>query len=168
MTHTINVPLARKVLAQILAAPSRWKQGVWLLRPYAPEQQSAEDTVDNCETYGCFAGWAVVLSGVKTDWSNRPAELPPLVVDWMDEHYDYEPDGPEEVGVASVAAAQLGLNVEQKCDLFSGGNTLRDLYEYLEEFTEGEITVPDDLPEWADLDSDEMENLFAPDDLRFV
>jgi len=164
MTHTINVPLARRILAQITATPQRWRQGIWLDRPYDIEQQSPEDTVDNCNTMGCFAGWAVVLSGVKTNWNNLPAEVSPIAADWMEGQYGYRPDYPGEISVAVMAAAYLGLDVRQKADLFSGSNTLRDLYEYLKEWTEREITVPDDLPEWADYESDQLEDYFAPED----
>jgi hypothetical protein len=170
MTHTINVPLARKVLAQIHAAPERWTQSVWLNRPYEPVQQAPENTVDNCETSGCFAGWTAVLDGYKTDLMGtiRPESVTPEVseqirniyasLDWYDTR-DLR-DVSESPRVQHVATAALGLTYEQSAQLFEANNTLRDLYAYLEEWTDGEIATPDELPVWADMTDDEKSEYF--------
>jgi hypothetical protein len=164
MTHTINVPLAEKVLGQILAAPKRWRQSVWMNRPYALEEQSAEDTVDNCATSGCFAGWTVVLAGHKTSasgWLDAPSDdllaaigevYPPAEYGWRDD--------PAPASAREVATVELGLDAVQAAYLFEASNTLRDLYDYLAEWTEGEIVRPADLPEWADMTSDELGEYF--------
>lgn len=49
-----NAELAYKVLDHIDAHPEQWCQGVWV--------GQAE-----CGTIGCFAGWAVMLSGYTVD-----------------------------------------------------------------------------------------------------
>jgi hypothetical protein len=162
MSHTINVPLARRVLDQIMAAPARWRQGIWLERPYPLGQQSPENTVDNCETTGCFAGWTVVLAGHKTGGSRVMPDTVSsdlrAVVDRLFGHPDYP--GVVDLSVRTVAAARLGLTGEQANRLFDGNNTLRTIYAYLSEWTDGEIAIPDPLPAWADRDSDELADHF--------
>jgi hypothetical protein len=178
MTHTINVPLAQKVLAQILAAPERWTQSCWLNRPYEPAQQSPFDTVDNCATSGCFAGWTAVLDGYKTDAYGSLIDVPASLPAKIREAYDYR-EGDEDDGddmdtsyyadyprVQHAATVSLGLNPEQAGLLFESTNTLRDLYDYLAEWTEGEIVVPDNLPVWADMEEYEKEEHFEA--RRFV
>jgi len=167
MTHTINVPLAEKVLAQIMAAPKRWTQTAWLNRPYAPEEQAPENTVDNCKTSGCFAGWAVVLGGRTTHQVTGHILNPdPALLPRVDAIYPYLADiysPSERLSVRSVAAADLGLDDDQAERLFEASNTLSDLYEYLEAWTDGEITPPADLPAWANLGPDELDDYFSPE-----
>jgi len=174
MTHTINVPLARKVLDQIEAAPQRWTQDIWLERPYELDEQSAEDTVENCETSGCFAGWTVVLSGHRTA---APYHVGPRVRDvspqtrarirtlygWMLMGDDDSASVDELINVRAVAAAELGLDVDQASTLFEASNTLSDLYTYLEAWTDGEITppAPEDRPEWWYFDTEQMAEYFG-------
>lgn len=175
MPHTINVPLARQVLAQLHAAPRRWTQNLWLNRPYPEAAQAPTDTVDNCRTSGCFAGWTAVLAGYKTDSLGRlTAEaIPAPVRDHIARTFDLPHDpqycgwgseygwmrrsyGARVYGVKHVAAAELGLTDEQAGALFDGNNTLRRIYELLSEFTDGEIEVPADLPDWANIDPDDL------------
>lgn len=169
MTHTINVPLATRVLDQILAAPDRWTQDVWLDRPYPVENQAPTDTVNNCNTAGCFAGWAVVLSGAKSDHrgvfvESLPAELQTTVRAAVSQRpfRDLRELGLYEV--SDVAAAALGLTEDQPRVLFDSDNTLDDLYHFLNYWTGGEIAVPDELPEWADMNSGDLYDFFNPAD----
>ena len=153
MTHTINVPLARRVLNQIITVPKRWTQDDWLTRPYDPEQQAPTDTVENCGTTGCFGGWTVVLAGYKTRYSTDVLDIPQRIRNAWERAWGLDDPGVRPVGipVRDVAAVELGLTDHQAGELFAASNTLRDLYRLLAEYTEGEIEVPDDLPEWADL-----------------
>jgi hypothetical protein len=165
MTHTINVPLAERILGQILAAPARWTQDDWLSRPYAVDQQAPTDTVENCQTSGCFAGWAVVLSGYKTGsgGAGDVHDIPARVRDAWEIGWERGPaEGVVPIGlpVRDVAAVELGLTSDQAGELFAAGNSLRDLYERLARLTEGEIVVPDDLPEWADMGPSALADYF--------
>jgi hypothetical protein len=162
MTHTINVPLARQVLAQIEAVPARWTQDDWLRRPYAPEDQSADDTIENCDTTGCFAGWAVVLAGFKTRSLNRVIDVPDDLRGTIRGTFGWDL-GPHMVDVQAVAAVQLGLNESQAYYLFQASNTYRGLYTYLERWTGGEIATPEVLPDWADLTADDLAERFGRD-----
>jgi hypothetical protein len=175
--HTINVPLARQVLTQILDAPRRWNQDIWLDRPYLVNQQSATDTSDeaDCETTGCFAGWAVVLDGWKTTSHgtsvvNATDELRDKIAnvwrnaDWMnDDDVPFRATYPD---VQATAAAALGLNFGQQADLFHHANTLHTIYTYLAEWTEGEIAVPADAdqPDWFDVPGNDLAEWFADQD----
>jgi hypothetical protein len=154
VTHRINVPLARLILAQLLAAPRRWRQGLWLSRPYPRELQGPTNTIHNCETSGCFAGWAVVLGGYKTNsiGSILTDDLTPPTRDRIAAVYGEHnrPEPGEYASTQEVATVALGLTRDQATELFAAENTLRNLYGLLELWTEGEITTPDDLPEWAD------------------
>lgn len=49
----LNEPLIRQIVAHIEEDPSTWKQSTWVHY--------------NCKTSFCFAGWAVVLSGLVTE-----------------------------------------------------------------------------------------------------
>lgn len=167
MTHTINVELARRVLDQILAAPARWTQDDWLRRPYAPERQAPTNTVDNCETTGCFAGWTIVLAGYKTSRTfGDVLDIPQRVRDAWRVGWQYPDQGVSPMGmpVRDVAAVELGLTDNQAGELFGATNTLRYLYESLSHYTDGEIEVPADLPVWADYGPTDLAHHF--DQLR--
>jgi hypothetical protein len=157
------------VLDQILAAPTRWTQDNWLDRPYEPEQQAPTNTVDNCETTGCFAGWTVVLAGYKTDEGDSSVvyDIPRRVRDAWEvgwERGSARAMFPVGVAIRDVAAVELGLTGDQASELFGANNTLRDLYGWLSDYTDGEIEVPDELPVWADYGSLNLAHYF--DQLR--
>lgn len=91
-----NAELAYKVLDHIDAHPESWVQDSWW-----------------CGTGGCFAGWAVKLSGEDPGWvyvAERAAELLGFTSE-----YDIE----------ERAVAALGGR--GRCDLFSASNTREDL-----------------------------------------
>ncbi len=60
------------------------------------------------------------------------------------------------MGVEERAAELLGLSEVQAARLFHSSNSLRLMWQYAQVFTHGEIQVPDDLPEWADMDPEEV------------
>lgn len=109
-----NAELAYKVLDHIDAHPDQWDQDVWWT-----DQHYA-----GCGSAGCFAGWAVVLSGGRIEFDGFNSIITGLA----------ELDGAH----VSDAAAQL-LNADpytadpdggrDGCDLylFSGGNDRTDL-----------------------------------------
>lgn len=99
---TPNAELAYRVLDHIDAHPDSWNQGDWW-----------------CGTTGCFAGWAVTLSGCKIDPASGQVE-----------------HGPPDLLGRSVSGAALKLLrtppytdvFDEECeDLFDGDNDREDL-----------------------------------------
>jgi hypothetical protein len=122
MTHTVNVPLLRKVLEHVTAHPEEWNQKWW----------ATKTTESSCGTACCVAGWAVSWAGHDFKWdSNGEASV-----------YIRERDAR---AIPHVAQELLGLNPEQAGILFFSGNTLPMLWEFANEFTEGEIEIPEDV-----------------------
>ena len=119
----VNVELLRKTLEHITAHPEEWDQGIWARR-------------DACGTALCAAGHAVQIAGHKLHWVaccdspdcgalaraiTAAGELRPI------------PD---------VAREELGLTKEQGDWLFGGLNSLPDLWEIANYYTDGAIEVP--------------------------
>jgi hypothetical protein len=108
---TPNAELAYRVLDHIDAHPEQWNQGRWIGKT-------------ECGTVGCFAGWAVVLSGAEP------------VIDYGDETGEYgasaELDGKADL-ISDMAERLLRANRwfdeggEDEQDLFSEWNTREDL-----------------------------------------
>jgi hypothetical protein len=123
---TINAPLLRQTLAHIEAHPETWEQAVY-----------------RCSTGMCFAGWACALAGGKwvSDATDPAAEY--LVPEPADHEGDISTflrvDGTRGVRAERRAARLLGLTDEQADDLFSAGNNILDLREYVSELC-GEAT----------------------------
>jgi hypothetical protein len=178
MTHTINVPLARQVLTQIMDAPRRWNQDIWLDRPYLVDQQSATDTSDevDCETTGCFAGWAVVLDGWKTSThgtrvvNGTPELHDKIAAIWRvadafmtEDDVSFRAEYPD---VQATAAAALGLNYGQQAALFHHTNSLHTIFAYLGDWTEGEIAMPADAdqPAWFHVAGNHLNDWFDDQD----
>lgn len=60
----LNVELLLKIKAHILEEPKRLAMQDWLvtgLKPGSEYHGDIEDTVPDCGTVGCIAGWAVML-----------------------------------------------------------------------------------------------------------
>jgi hypothetical protein len=95
---TPNAELAYAVLDQIDAHPETWNQATW-----------------DCGTSACIAGWAVRLSGGRSE-----ERFPVTVV----------VDGPPEIvglEVGEAAMVLLGSDCLTADDLFDSGNTRADL-----------------------------------------
>ncbi len=120
----INVPLLRKALDHITAHPQEWRQELYGMRT-------------DCGTTGCIAYHAVVLAGHSPGFGADGGTN--TVSDVLDRRGD-----PAYLPI--VAAADLGLNPDQRWALFCGGNSLADLWRLAAEFTAGEIEVPEHLP----------------------
>jgi hypothetical protein len=119
----IDVPLLRKELQHITDHPEEWDQDIWIGR--APER--------SCGTVGCLAGNTVLHSGL-------------IPLPGMGQEIDFD-DFCDHVNIATMAAILLGLTRAQANFLFSGKNSLYDLWYYASVFTEGEIEVPLDVIE---------------------
>lgn len=98
----LNAKLAYAVLDQIDAHPETWDQSIW-----------------DCGTKACFAGWVIRLSGGAIDDPGRRRELPMVV------------SGPAEIiGMDVDLAAYRLLGITEftsEEDLFDGFQTRIDL-----------------------------------------
>lgn len=112
----INVPLLRKTLEHITAHPTEWNQEYWG-RTFNNERDEV------CGTAYCLAGHAVVMTGHTLTFSNGG--------------YSHFTDQGEEIG--EVAERELGLTYDEAYELFHDQNSLFDLWELAEQFTDGEI-----------------------------
>lgn len=106
---SVNKVALRETMDAVLAAASEdgWEQTRWIGE-------------DQCGTYGCFAGWRVILDGGvmhKPDTDVYPATYGA---------YARMPDG-RVVQVREYAVKQLGLSQEQAEEMFHANNTLEDL-----------------------------------------
>lgn len=119
----INVPLLRKTLEHITAHPEEWDQAVWMRQSGRTE----------CGTAGCVAGWAVTFAGHTLDFESA-------VIFWGEAQY--LDDGRE---IEQAAQDELGLTDDQADRLFAEHNALTDLWEMANEYTGGEIEIPDNL-----------------------
>lgn len=128
-----NPKLLRQVMAYIEQNPSDWKQGLW----WAPRKDSDGHT---CGSSGCFAGWAVALSGGKYA-PGIEAVIADEKDDWTFSRNMQDLDGEwRHVSLTSVsgrAARVLGLTGDDDDILFDGSNTLQDLRRYVDNLCAG-------------------------------
>lgn len=105
-----------RTLAHIEANLGSWDQRHWV-------------TQTACGTAYCFAGWALVLEGIRIcaddcddlgGYHVHRNELPSSV-------WERVPNCNSILAVAQVARVVLDLTPPQSWDLFCGGNTLQDL-----------------------------------------
>lgn len=157
--HTINVPLARKVLEHLETVPEDHLQSVWAhvkgsddIEPTITTiDQAAELALGACGTVGCFAGWTAAIDGHVVGTVGELAGVvidlsPDLVITQETYKWDdqVEPDRRfavegEQVTAEEYAKDALGLTQLQANTLFAGHRTRRDLRELLSEWTNGEI-----------------------------
>lgn len=114
-----NLPLLRKILAQIDAVPESWVQSTWGLvwnsltgDIIADQRRQSGQARATCGTAYCIAGHVAVLTGWEpSGWSMGEASSY-----WMDE------DGRER-RVSVIARDALGLTNEEAEMLFHGDNS---------------------------------------------
>lgn len=121
--HTINVPLMQHVLDFIQDNPEHHDQRVWGWRK----------TEHPCRTTACFAGWTVLLAG-RGVWTNEFTDGQQELLARNDDGTLYD--------VSFVAEKLLGLNKQQAQDMFYFGQTLDDLWDLAELFTNHEVKGP--------------------------
>jgi hypothetical protein len=116
-----NIELLKRTLRYIEDHPYSWDQATFY-------------TYDECGTSHCFAGWAVVLSGVRPHPDEKVLvdELPPEVRDRLDPKDVWvEFPGTRITTIADAATALLDVGrwraLPDHPHLFDGGNTLDDL-----------------------------------------
>jgi len=140
----VNVPLLRKTLEwayeQHLKAergePSEWNQSNWIL-------------TTECGTVCCIAGKITIDAGWTPVWGfvggGEVVRRDGISDDVSDDVSSYASD---------VATRELGLTEGQAQLLFSGANTIEDLYSLAGQFTDGEVQPPPELDLSAVRDSD--------------
>lgn len=133
-THNINVPLLRKELEFITAHPEEWNQATW-------GAQTA------CGTVACLAGNTVIhhYPADALHWRKYYSYINSIVGDPSIVELDgvKDKEGFLFKSVGEAAQELFGLTEYQASCLFSGSNTLRDLWEFANQFTNGEIEVPE-------------------------
>lgn len=168
----VNVTLLGEVLNFITNHPDIHNQDVWLehastdpdvtVEPVvrSPESITPEDYLSiSCGTAGCLAGWTAIASGYTPAWPKNPINwcqpgdliqtenvkpLPgatpiPGVSDGVAYGYGGSYD------VRDVAVALLGITDDEADVMFTGTNTIRDLWEFAALVTDGALTVPIEL-----------------------
>lgn len=93
--------LLSEVCRLILAEPKRYNQGSWVKLVTQYDRAYAADVFPACGTIGCVAGWVTTL------------KLPANV-------FDAEPFSSGNVLIGDAAARVLGLNFQQREQLFAG------------------------------------------------
>lgn len=130
----INVELIERELLWLLHHPERHDQGVWIVAPKKLSEPSTERW--HCGTTGCLAGWVVIHDG----WVPEPSDGYEI-----DSTYVTHPQrGIGRREVEHVATELLGLEPDDANVLFGGDLTLLEMFEYANEITNGEISVPYD------------------------
>lgn len=117
----IDVPRLRKALEHITAHPEEWKQDSWALRR-------------SCGTAYCLAGTIVVQSDAQLTWEE-------------DEGYFTANRLTTGETIVNYARTLLNVGWGEVDNLFNGENSLRELYTLANEYTNGEIDIPDELPD---------------------
>jgi hypothetical protein len=113
-----NTELLRKTLEHITAHPEEWEQTWWATRR-------------SCGTAYCLAGHVAVATGHRIAFPTG-CELSCSITDGRE--------------IAEIAEIELGLNSRDAHLLFAANNTLRRLWSLASRITNGEISVPEDVP----------------------
>lgn len=141
----VDVERLLKEVTYITVFPERWNQGDWVIATEETKWDTSREP-EACGTMGCLAGNAVINAGGKLKWEKAS---------WYDyvtqEYKDYwktefvflpaNTEYPEHIETA--AKELLGLDSDQADALFSGENSLNDMWEISYAISDGQIT-PDD------------------------
>lgn len=137
-----GIETLRAVLIGITTGELAWRQWTWITVHQTPAAEAPR------RTYACVAGWLSLIGGASPDLDGINARRSESCVITTDVE---RPDGAT-APVWEEATHALGLDpndsfVELALDrtLFSGGNSLPDLWGHAEHLTGGVITVPDEL-----------------------
>jgi hypothetical protein len=133
----IDVARLRKELEHITAHPEEWDQTTWMYRT----------TTNSCGTAGCLAGNTVLHAGEEVHWDSRGYAA------YLKVKELHVQAGILPTSIAECARKLLGLDEVQAASMFDAMNSLNYLWQLASQYTNGEIKVPADLPEWAYLDA---------------
>jgi hypothetical protein len=117
---TPNLALLRKTFEQI-KIPKVWDQSTWM---YTTERSE-------CGTAGCFAGWAVSLTGRYELLFMEVAGCKAMFVDMVEDL-----DTGERDYLATVAERELGLTEDEAEWLFDGRNSMGTIRQLCESIAE--------------------------------
>jgi hypothetical protein len=106
-----NAELAYRVLDHITAHPKEWNQTIYLRK-------------DHCGTAACFAGWTVLLSGDRPNWSEGWPAHGGEVTDVVT-----AAQSPDSVCVSDRATELLDITSWDAFGLFDANNSMDDLCE---------------------------------------
>lgn len=140
----VNALLLRKELEHITAHPDEWNQSFWIAR----------STRTACGTSGCLAGNTVLHAGWQV--STTTGKLVD-VRDWPS-HTAFDTVTRNHVTrcVKSAARHELGLTPAETRVLFDAANQLIDLWVIAELITNGEVEVPQSVPNDRDVPLSEV------------
>jgi hypothetical protein len=155
--------ILRGALMRLTMQPELWMQSTYLdpvaeydvaNRPWLA--QVTPQAANECGSVGCLCGWMAHDAGVITldqnatrvvnvDLADRLG-IPRWAVD--ENHPDYD-----EFCWDTVGAALAGLDRFEAAHLFSGYNSLADLWTLAAEYTNGRVSLPEELrPRVAEID----------------
>jgi len=122
-------------LVEITKNPEHWKQGSWGLADWSIKDSTLNEQLKTnrswpCGTTGCLAGTAIISEGLGYFEGGN------LLVKSLDRHF---------FSIGSVGARLFGIDDRQAKWLFNGRNSLRELWNLAAEFTNGRVTMPEEL-----------------------
>lgn len=124
----INIPLLRKELEFIRGNPELHNQSFWR---------------SECGTYGCLAGNTVIHAVAPEDFHDHNYVRAEVAQTITGKPFAYESQWGS-VTICDVARELLGLDRNQASELFNIDNTEEDLWRMANNFTNGEIEIPND------------------------
>lgn len=131
----VHAERLRAALEYIVAHPEEWNQTNWVTRT-------------DCGAAGCLAGVvAVKIMGAQSVLHSAGVDSTDMLEFDSIKNFDFTAGYVEsEVShVSDFARLALGLSHAQSDELFESDNTLHDLYWYANDYTNGEIEIPEDI-----------------------
>lgn len=114
-----NVKLLNRTLKQVEKHPETWDQTMW-----------------RCKTGMCFAGWAAQLSGGGWAFGPKSAYSDQLLANGSDHPSEiHRIRGKDCVTAASRARRLLGITQYESSQLFSAGNELEQVRQWVRELS---------------------------------
>ena len=150
---SVDIERLLKEVTYITVFPERWNQGDWVVANEEVKWDTSREP-EPCGTMGCLAGNAVINAGGRLKWekgmwydysTNDYKEY------WKTEYVFLPANEEYPEHIETAARDLLGLNSEQADALFSGDNTLDDMWEISYAISDGQITPDDRLKAEAEL-----------------
>lgn len=138
--------ILRGGLMRLTLQPELWKQDTYLDPASFYDRRVQPQAVNECGTVGCLAGWMVHDAGlVRHDPAGvRVYDLDAAARLGITEE-EFTHAGSGSIDWEGVGGRLAGLNYGQAVCMFAGFNTLRTLWAFAAEFTDGRVTLPEEL-----------------------